>query len=73
MNGEPVRVTVSVECGHVGGDYVDVVEVDRAEWDAMSPIERQKYCTELAVDHMEQFVSSGWHIDDPDDYRSTAA
>lgn len=56
-----VRVEVSVE--HQAADAVtDVVEIDRAEWDAMAPQEREDWCVEEAEDLRANVCTSGFTV-----------
>lgn len=66
---EPVRIEVHVE--GFGGHSTETVEVDRAEWDALDPADRDKLCDDLAAGHAADYVGWGWHIADPADLAST--
>lgn len=62
----PVVVAMSVE--FPGGYEADTQEIDRDEWDAMTP-EQRTACMERAVsDFAADYVSYGWSISDTDDY-----
>ena len=65
----PVMISINVE--FPGGSESDVHEVDRDEWDAMTPAERKKLAEEVASDHAANYVGWGWNIDDPADYAAT--
>lgn len=66
---EPVRISLNVE--FPGGSESMDYEIDRDEWDAMTPAERTKGIEEAASDHAYNYVGWGWHIEDPDDYADT--
>ena len=65
----PVLIRVTVE--GFGGVTYEVAEVDRAEWDALSPAGRSQLCQEIADDVAGNIVSWGWTIRDDDDMQST--
>lgn len=69
MNTQP-RPPVIIEL-HVEGfgeQSDDTAEIDRDEWDAMTPAERSRKLDRYADEHMSNAVSYGWHIKDPTDY-----
>lgn len=59
----PVVVTLSCEAN----PKQETVEIDRAEWDAMTPAERARMLSDMAVDHINNSGGGGWWIDDPED------
>lgn len=42
-------------------------EIDRAEWNAMTPAERAKTLDDMLATHMANAGGGGWRIPDPDD------
>jgi hypothetical protein len=64
---EPVRVTINIEIHPTTEHH----EIDRAEWDAMTPAERRDVIEGVAEAVMQNAGGYGWHIDDPDDAAST--
>lgn len=59
----PVIVTLNCEAN----PSTDTVEIDRAEWEAMTPAERYAYVTNAADEHINSSGGYGWYIADPDD------
>lgn len=58
---DPVRVELSAEWP--GGSLVEQMEIDRAEWDAMSPAERARLCEEEAQNVLwNNNVACGYQI-----------
>lgn len=45
----------------------DTVEIDRSEWDAMTPADRAVMLDNLTAEHINNAGGGGWHIDDPVD------
>jgi hypothetical protein len=71
MNDKPVIVELNVE--YPGGSESETYEIDRAEWDAMTPAERDKDIERAAEDFATNYVNWGWYIADPDDYAAATA
>lgn len=65
----PVIVTLSCEAR----EGTQTVEIDRAEWDAMTPAQRAQDLNERAVDFVNNQGGYGWWIDDPEDSAAAAA
>lgn len=65
----PVRASLNVQWE--GGHRIEEIEIDRAEWDAMSPDERAKMLDQESTSHAADYVGWGWHIADPDDLAAT--
>lgn len=61
------HVTVSLNVEGFSGDASGTHEVDRGEWDAMTPAERVALLDQSAADHAANYVGWGWHITDPAD------
>ncbi|MEU1240079.1 hypothetical protein ABZ388_06940 [Micromonospora parva] len=61
---DPVVITLNCEAQ----PSIDTAEIDRAEWDAMTPQQRAVEVQTLASEHMNNSGGYGWHINDPDDY-----
>lgn len=53
MSGETVKIRVSIRTNNVNSECADVVEFDRAEWEAMDDVERENACRPHAFDMME--------------------
>jgi hypothetical protein len=68
-NTGPVIVSLHVE--GFGESENETHEIPRAEWDAMTPVERVKAAEEAAGVFAGNCVGWGWHIDDPQDYAAT--
>ncbi|WP_304452864.1 hypothetical protein [Nocardiopsis sp. YSL2] len=62
---KPVRIEVFVESGLE--TVCDVVEVDRAQWEAMTPKERDDFRTESAVVHQNNVAPCGSRLLPPDE------
>lgn len=56
-----VRVEVSVE-HEIADTVTDVVEVDRPEWDSMTPEQREKWCVEAAEELRANVCTSGFTV-----------
>lgn len=67
MSTEPVRVTINVEARPT----TETVEIDRAEWDAMTPADRRALLDDMAEAAMQNAGGYGWGIDNPDDEAAT--
>jgi hypothetical protein len=63
MSTEPVYVTIRVEANPT----TETVEIDRAEWDAMTPADRRALLDDMAEIAMQNAGGFGWGIDDPAD------
>jgi hypothetical protein len=59
----PVKVIVNVEAN----PSIETYEIDRAEWDAMTPGQRYKYLNGMAMEDMNNAGGCGWHIEDAED------
>lgn len=66
---DPVVVSLNVE--GFSGRSTEEIEIDRAEWDALTPEGRSELLQELADEHAANHVGWGWHIDNPDDLKAT--
>lgn len=64
---DPVRVTINIEVNPT----IEHHEIDRTEWDAMTPAERRSYIDDLMDAAVQNAGGYGWHIDDPDDLAAT--
>lgn len=72
----PVVVDVSMSWSNQGASMEQAIEIDRAEWESMTPEERVEHCQEAANGWAENEVQWGWHIHDetdrtalPEEYR----
>lgn len=65
----PVIVSLNVE--GFGDNAEDKQEIDRDQWDRMSPKERQELLDDLAEVHAMNHVGWGWHIYNPADLAAT--
>lgn len=63
QNKGPVIVTLNCEAR----PSTDTQEIDRAEWDAMTPAERLALIEDMSTTHMTNAGGYGWAIEDPDD------
>jgi hypothetical protein len=70
MTKGPVVIITYVEAGSQTDE--DRLEVDRDEWDAMTPNERYELCIDAAVTHQNNWAPCGWDIDDQEDRESVA-
>lgn len=61
---EFVEIEVFVEFGLQ--EVADIVEVGRAQWEAMSPGERDDFCVQAAVDLQNNTAPCGWRLLGPD-------
>ena len=68
---KPVIVTINSSCDHASGTARDDIEIDREEWDEMTPAERVAYLDESADTLAMNRFSWGWHIADADDMAAT--
>lgn len=66
---DPVTVSVRVEGWNSSAE--DTVAIPRAEWEAMTVHQRREECDTIASVHAANYVSWGWHIEDPDDLAAT--
>lgn len=64
---EPVRVTIRVEAN----PRVEEFEIDRDEWDAMTPAARKDMLDDAALESVNNAGGYGWNLDDPDDEAAT--
>lgn len=80
MTRPPVRISLHVEWasgdaddlhGNPRDEWIDVLEIPRDEWEALTPQERVRIADSAAGEHAATYVAFGWHIDDADDYAST--
>ena len=63
---DPVLIELNCEAQ----EGADTVEVDRTEWNALTPTQRAVLVQELAAEHMNNQGGYGWHIDNEDDMES---
>lgn len=68
-NTEPVRVTIRIEVRPTAEEH----EIDRAEWDAMTPVQRRALLDGITEDAVSNAGGYGWTIDNPDDEAATEA
>lgn len=54
-----------------GSTETEEVEIERDQWDRMSPAERNAHCEQIADETAYNRFSWGWHIHDPADMAST--
>lgn len=59
----PVVVTLSCEAH----PSTETHEIDRAEWDAMTPGHRLALLDDMVATHMANAGGGGWAIEDPED------
>ncbi len=64
---EPVRITVNVEATPRTEEF----EVDRAEWEAMTPADRRAMLDDMVDVAISNAGGGGWYIADRDDEAST--
>ncbi len=62
-NDRPVIVKLSCEAT----PSTDTQQIDRAEWDAMTPAQRATMLDNMVDEHIGNAGGGGWHIADPDD------
>lgn len=70
-DAEPVRVRLYVDTGFSGAEHDDVIEIERAEWNGMTPAERRAYLADEARTLMENHIEWGWLISDDADMADT--
>lgn len=61
----PVVVNLNVQ--GFGQSESETLEVDRDEWDALTPAERLVLVDSAAADFAANYVGWGWYIADPGD------
>lgn len=54
-----VTIKMSVATGKVGSECEDEIQIDRAEWDAMTNAQKVEYLEDLYTDHRQNYVE-GW-------------
>lgn len=62
---DTVKIKVSMSVGYaIGTDYDEVIdtEISRAEWDAMTSEEREKFCEETYEEWVWQQIDGGWDV-----------
>ncbi len=57
-DGETIRIKAGVECNFTTASTESVYEVSRAEWEAMTPEEREQALEEYAQGELENSVSA---------------
>lgn len=67
----PVVIEYSIYWPSADASEVGTFQIDRDEWDAMTPAQRLARAENGAQDIVENTVTWGWHIPDPDDYAAT--
>lgn len=67
----PVIVEYSIEWPDEAAFEEGSFEIDRAEWDKMTPAERTRRCQDGAEEFVRNSVGWGWNIPNPDDYAAT--
>lgn len=56
-----VRIKLYVETGFAGCEHTDMLEVDRAEWEAMTPEEQAQFLDAEAVEFRNNHIGcSAW-------------
>lgn len=63
LRTDPVIVRLSCEAER----STETEEIDRAEWKAMTPVERGMLLDRMIATHMANAGGGGWYIADPDD------
>jgi len=67
MAGDVVRIKTGVEMSSVAGSArEDVVEIPRADWDAMTPEEREAELDSIARSTLENAVNTWAYVDEED-------
>ncbi|MEU0237669.1 hypothetical protein ABZ234_08255 [Nocardiopsis sp. NPDC006198] len=56
-----VRVELIVE-HDTAVTHTEITEIDRAEWDEMTPTEREKWCIEQAEEARANLCGSGFEV-----------
>jgi len=70
-NGQRPPVVIKMHVEGFGDSRDETLVIDRSEWDSMTPDRRVKVAEDCANEFAANYVSWGWHIDDPLDYAST--
>lgn len=65
-NRPPVVIDLHVEA--FGDSRDETIEIDRDEWDTMTPEKRAEMAREAAGEFAANYAAWGWNIADPDDY-----
>lgn len=68
QNDKPVIVTLTCEAR----EGTETLEIDRAEWDSMTPAERLELVEDAALEHVNNQGGWGWAIEDPADEAAVA-
>ncbi|MET8278329.1 hypothetical protein [Micromonospora sp. NPDC005174] len=63
---DPVVIELNCEAN----PSTDTVEIDRAEWDAMTPSDRAVMLNDMVDEHISTSGGGGWYIADTDDEAS---
>lgn len=67
----PVRVDINTGCNCLNGGQTDEEEIDRDEWEALTPQGRIELLDGIADGYAENRFAWGWHVPDADDMRMT--
>jgi hypothetical protein len=65
----PVVIELHVEA--FSDERDETLEVERGEWDQMTPEQRSALASDAVDTMMSNYVSAGWNIADSDDMAST--
>ncbi len=71
MTTQPVVVSLNVE--GFGEHVTESHEIDRTEWDGMTPGERAELLDDMAAVHAGNYLAWGWSLADPDDMDAITA
>lgn len=61
-----IKITVHIATNKVGSECINIIEVDRKEWESMSDDDKEDYCKEIAFDN----VSWSYWPTKEDDYET---
>lgn len=66
MSIEPVRINWTISIGFVSAVRKGTFEIDREEWDSLTPTERTKYIAEMYDQKVSEYIDGGWQVANAD-------
>jgi hypothetical protein len=64
MSDDKIRIKTGVSMRAIHSNWEDTVEVDRAEWEAMTPEAREEYLEDIAQGTIANEVEAWAYVDE---------
>lgn len=65
-NTDPVRIDYTISIGFANAKHSDTMEIDRDEWNSLTPLAREKYVEEMYAQEVANVLDGGWSLTNAD-------